>query len=110
MRATGKIEGQETEDKWQVLRYLRFMKHTVTVVLIAFVFLSSTCKKAMQVPDPELKKILGKWEWVSTSGGFAGKNSTPSNAGYDLRIEFKSNSMFVRYKDSTLIDNKKFSF
>ena len=86
------------------------MKNTVTVVLIAFVFLSSACKTEMQVPAPELKKIFSKWQWVSTSGGFAGKNSTPSNAGYDLRIEFKSNGMFVRYKDSTLIDNKKFSF
>jgi len=97
-------------DKWQVLNYLRYMKHTVTVVLIAFVFLSSTCKKAMQVPDPELQKVFGKWQWVSTSGGFAGKTITPASEKYNQRLEFTHDGTYKKYKNDSLVDGKNFSF
>ncbi len=86
------------------------MKHTVTIVLIAFVFLSSTCKKAMQVPNPALKKIFGKWQWIESSGGFAGKITTPSKAGYFERIEFSNEGIYQKFKNDSLIDRKPFSF
>jgi hypothetical protein len=103
-------KGQRTKDKWQVLRYLRYMKYTITVAFIAFVLLSSTCKKAMQVPDPELEKIFGKWSWVRTSGGFAGKTITPVSEGYTARFEFNSDGTYKKYKNETLTEQKKFSF
>lgn len=86
------------------------MKQIFTLVLIAFVFLSSTCKKELQLPDPELKKIFGKWEWVESSGGFAGKTITPVSEAYTARIEFRSDGKYEKYKSGTLIEQKRFSF
>ncbi len=87
-----------------------YMKRIVIGILIAFVLLSSTCKKAMQVPDPELTKIFGKWNWISTSGGFAGKIRTPSNMGYTVRVEFSNAGIYQVFKNDTLTDKKKISF
>jgi hypothetical protein len=86
------------------------MKQLFMIVLTAFVFLSSTCKKEMQLPDPELKKIFGKWQWVSTSGGFTGKTITPASEGYTVRIEFSSNGIYQKYQNNALTDRKNFSF
>jgi len=64
----------------------------------------------MQVPDPELKKIFGKWQWVESSGGFAGKITTPAKAGYSERIEFSNEGIYHKFKNDSLIDRKSFSF
>ena len=64
----------------------------------------------MQVPDPELQKIFGKWEWVSTSGGFAGKAITPAREGYTVRIEFSNEGIYHKFKNDSLADRKQFSF
>ena len=64
----------------------------------------------MQVPDPELKKIFGKWEWVSSTGGFAGKTITPATEGYTLQIEFNSNGAYKEYKSGTLTAQRTFLF
>jgi len=64
----------------------------------------------MQVPDPELKKIFGKWQWIESSGGFAGKATTPSKEGYIARIEFSNEYMYQLYRNDTLIDRRKFIF
>src|SRR5687768_11235483 len=86
------------------------MKQMTLLMLIAFVFLSSTCKKAMQVPDPELKKIFGKWEWVSTTGGIAGMTITPLSAGHTIRLEFKSDGTYLIYENDSLVNTTRFSF
>src|SRR5689334_18447118 len=86
------------------------MKYTVTLALAAFVLLSSKCKKDIEVPSAELKKIFGKWEWVSSTGGFAGKTITPASAGYQVRLEFNSNGAYKRYKNNSLEDQRNFSF
>ena len=64
----------------------------------------------MQVPDPELKKIFGKWQWIETSGGFAGKITTPTKAGYFERIEFSNEGIYQKFKNDSLIERKPFSF
>jgi hypothetical protein len=86
------------------------MKTVIVIILTAFIFLSSTCKKAIQVPDQELKKIFGKWEWLETSGGFAGKITTPSKAGYSERIEFSNDGVYQKFRNDSLTDKKQFSF
>lgn len=64
----------------------------------------------MQVPAPELKKIFGKWEWVSTSGGFAGKTITPASEKYTSKLEFSSGGIYKKYKNDSLAEQKKFTF
>ena len=85
------------------------MKQVITSLIAAFIFLSATCNKAMQVTDPNLKKIFGKWQWVESSGGFAGKIVTPQKAGYSLRLQFSTDGIYLKYKNDSLVDRKKFS-
>jgi hypothetical protein len=84
-------------------------KQIIAFIIIAFIFLSS-CVKEMQVPHSNLKKIFGKWQWVSSTGGLAGKTITPASEGYSLRVEFRTNGIYRKYKSDTLAEQKKFSF
>ena len=86
------------------------MKQILVGILIAFVFLSSTCKKDIEIPDPELKKIFGKWEWIQSCGGFAGGCISPATQGYTISIEFSSNGIYKKYKNNNLVDREAFSF
>jgi hypothetical protein len=73
-------------------------------VLIAIVFMAvsmifSACRKDISLPDPSLDKLFGSWEWVETSGGYAGQIKTPATEGYSKTIEFKSNGIYKVYID-----------
>lgn len=46
------------------------------------------------------KKLKGKWEWVETSGGFAGEISTPKTENYTVQIEFSKNGLFKSFKNN----------
>lgn len=85
------------------------MKQLFTLIFTVFIFFSA-CIKEIQVPHPNLKKVFGKWQWVSSTGGFAGKTITPASEGYPLRVEFRTNGIYRKYKGDTLIEKKKFSF
>ena len=85
------------------------MKLKLAVVIASFLFLAEKCSREIQLPDPELKKIFGKWEWVQTSGGFAGKIITPAKAGYTEEIEFTKDGLFNKFKSGAIVDRKKYS-
>jgi len=59
--------------------------------------------------NPELKKLFGKWEWVETSGGFAGKIITPQNSGRSEEVEFTKHGIYMKYNAGYLLDKKKFN-
>ena len=40
-------------------------------------------------------QIIGKWEWIRTTGGLAGVDETPLSTGKTLQINFESNGAFV---------------
>jgi hypothetical protein len=85
------------------------MKFRLAITGLGFLLIAQTCNKKIALPNPELKKIFGKWEWVETSGGFAGKIITPAKAGYTEEIEFTSQGIFQEFKDGKLKDKKGFS-
>lgn len=64
----------------------------------------------MEVPDPELKKIFGKWDWISSTGGIAGKPIGVSSYGDIIQLEFGRDGTYKKFKNDSLIDQKKFSF
>ncbi|MES2827164.1 MAG: hypothetical protein V4687_03385 [Bacteroidota bacterium] len=72
------------------------MNKILTVFLGVLVLLTfSRCKT--QTVEPSLKvKIIGKWKYTGSSGGFAGKYD-PANAKVANMIEFKSDGKYVRY-------------
>lgn len=85
------------------------MEFRIAVALLSFILLAQTCTKEIALPNPELKKIFGRWEWIETSGGFAGKIITPAKTGIAYAIEFSTNGIFQYYKNEKLIDKKLFS-
>lgn len=52
---------------------------------------------------PGRDPLFGEWEWVSSTGGFAGWTLTPESQGYTQSACFRSDSTFVFYKSDSLI-------
>jgi hypothetical protein len=81
----------------------------ILIYLLPFLLLAQTCNKEIPLPNSELKKIFGKWEWVETSGGFTGKITTPAKASYTEEIEFMKDGSFLRFKNGNMTDKNKFT-
>jgi len=66
-----------------------------SIVLILFIIASvSDCSKN---DDPKITaELLGKWNWIESSGGFAGKTETPATTGNSITIEF-TREKYIKY-------------
>ena len=53
-------------------------------------------------PTPAENTIIGKWRWVSSTGGIAGVTITPASEGYIMFIEFTEDSTYRKYAADTL--------
>lgn len=54
------------------------------------------------------KALLGKWRWVQSTGGFAGKTTTPQAEGHTMHIEFKADTSVIIYRDDAVTGKAKF--
>lgn len=45
------------------------------------------------------KWLVGKWEWIESSGGFGGGVLTPKTEAYTIMVEFTKRNIFKSYKD-----------
>jgi hypothetical protein len=52
--------------------------------------------------------LIGSWNWLYTSGGYAGNLSTPQSTGEIKRIEFNANNDFRYYINDLLKSEHKF--
>jgi len=57
--------------------------------------------------EPVEQQILGKWEWISSVGGFAGTRITPATSNETQVIVF-SKEKIARYKNDSLISEKPY--
>ncbi len=55
-----------------------------------------------QLAEPDNAGLYREWEWVSSTGGFAGMTHTPSGEGYTLRLVFNGNGHLELYQDNAL--------
>lgn len=58
--------------------------------------------------DGGYKALLGKWSWVQSTGGFAGKTTTPQTEGHTSQLEFKAGNTVSAYMDGSLTKIIKF--
>lgn len=72
------------------------------VALLTFASLMTACKKSVDLPDPELEKLFGSWEWIYSSGGFSGGLISPASAGYSHSIDIRKVGTLRRYKNGKL--------
>ena len=47
--------------------------------------------------------LVGKWEWVSTTGGIAGVHQTPQKLGYTYWIAFTTDSLYQVFDKNSLM-------
>ena len=79
----------------------------IAVVLVLFSF--TACRKEIVVPTPELEKLFGTWDWVSSSGGFGGDTYSPATAGFSKKIAFGKNGVCKTYKNGAEEEKMKFT-
>jgi hypothetical protein len=48
------------------------------------------------------KKLIGKWQWIESSGGMAGEIMNPKTEKYQIQIEYNKKGMFKQWKDDQL--------
>ena len=70
--------------------------------LIGLVILS--CEKE----SDQLTTLTGKWDWISSSGGFYPTTYTPQSTGDRQLIEFSNDSIFRLFRNDTLIIESKY--
>ena len=52
--------------------------------------------------------IVGKWNWVESSGGIDGRTETPKSTGKTIQLEI-SNSKIKKYVDGALVSENTYS-
>jgi hypothetical protein len=87
---------------------IREQKFWMAAVLVVSVLLT-TCRKDISLPNQDLEKLFGSWNWVQSSGGFAGQTTTPATVGYTKSLEFNKNGIYKSYKNEKQQEKFKFS-
>lgn len=70
------------------------------LIIILFITLSAQAQNA--------KKLIGKWRWIETSGGFAGAITTPESEGKNIKIEFTKKGMHCEWEEKKLIYSRPY--
>lgn len=72
------------------------MKKLTFLLLISMFFVVS-CKKEEALPN---NSLAGTWQWVSSTGGIAGKTYTPASEGYERSLSFTHDLKYANLKNS----------
>lgn len=64
-----------------------------SILLISFI----GCQKEEVQKSSSGTGLVGKWEWVSTMGGFVAVHQTPQKLGYTYWIAFTNDSLYQVY-------------
>lgn len=87
------------------------MKMTcINILLILFITISlPSCTEYADASYLE-SALCGTWIWVSSSGGFTGKQlNTPESLGYTKQLRFTSEGEYQEFQNSTLIITSRYS-
>ena len=87
-----------------LLSKIKIMKKLACLLLILFSI--SSC--STDTSDSENKAIIGKWNWVESSGGIAGITTTPQSTGKSIQLDI-SNTTVKRYMDGVLVYESSYS-
>ena len=81
-----------------------------TIILLFISILFSSCRKELDVPNKDFKKLYGTWEWTGSFGGIFPHNISPETEGYTKTIVFDKNGNYKSYKNGKKEEKHKFSF
>jgi len=84
------------------------MKTAINILIVFFSVLLIGCESNPTNEGKINSSIIGDWLWKSTSGGFAGTTTTPTNGNvHILKITIDSN--FIEIRNDTITFTDKFS-
>ena len=87
------------------------MRYSLLFLACCTIIANSGCReKKKEDPRPVSTEIFGEWQWVSSIGGFTGKQvSTPASTGINLLYRFNRDSTFVQCNNGQCSKVEKFS-
>ena len=89
----------------------------IAMLLFGMFIMSSGCHYTPSGP-PAVKKTPSlsdtglsgtSWKWLSSSGGFAGVFISPDKRGYNVSIQFASDSLFSFFRNDTLVETAQYN-
>jgi hypothetical protein len=81
------------------------MKYFYSIcIIIISLFIATSCKKEIKLPDTSLEKLYGKWNLVKSYGKH-GEGEIPSAGGYQIWISFNNLGEYDKYRDSIQLVN-----
>ena len=83
-------------------------QNLLTIAIVTLSLLLTTCRKDISVPNPDLERLFGKWEWVQSYCGWSGPSS-PATTGYSQTVEFNKNGIYKMYQDGKQKEKRKFT-
>ena len=91
---------------WLIKRYIMTKHFSKFIFLVLLTILLFSCKKERGITYPVY--LFSKWDWINTSGGFAGFTYTPESTGDKIIIEFTPDFIYKEFLNDTLIVKCKF--
>ena len=86
------------------------MKITLCFLLLLFCL---SCQKQSAQPNNEptvdISKIYGKWDWIGSSGGFAGSTYTPKSEHQTRMLNITSDNQMYLYTNGSLTAQWQFT-
>jgi len=70
------------------------------IFIFSIIFILVSCNK--ESDNNPNKALSGKWDWMQSTGGFAGQTYTPQSTGETVAIEFDNDSIFRQYINGNL--------
>lgn len=81
------------------------MKNVIIYGLLVFILM---CCSSASETNTVFKSIVGKWEWVQSSGGIAGQTTTPSSTNKSNELEISKTEIKI-YENGNLIATESYS-
>ncbi len=75
------------------------MKKNVILLIALTGMIILSCEKETS----NFTGITGKWNWLYSSGGFAGTTYTPESTGFKETVEFTIDSVYRLFRNDTLL-------
>ncbi|MDZ7660180.1 hypothetical protein [Fodinibius sp.] len=78
------------------------------IMLLAFLLTVTSC--SIVGSDSNKSTIVGEWEWIKSTGGFAGHTITPDSPGYSKQqLHFGRDDEFSFFRADTLVTSGQYS-
>lgn len=74
--------------------------------MIITLLLFASCNKR-QCGETQLNSLLGRWEWVQSSGGISGAVSTPASTGKIIFLDIFDDETYTLTENNTVIKQGK---